>query len=470
MLGHPEDGNKVLVRRVLKQEDINWGSRGINHRPEWKTLKNMNKSDYERAKFDLIPARTGLKATDGTVVMNKTRNNDACWSPNKKFHFKVDSDGKLTLTYNRGTASDPKWYNIWKHTIKDIPQEFREKQEFQINEIGNCHTGVRSSGLYNSRTSGWGDNAPYRLVVADDGTVALIKSDGRVIHYITRFRSECIACQGVNGPKDYKWTRDAPGKNWGGGGRFNDDNLAVVHHRWLQPDDGDRIYLEGDVSSARKEGYWWVASTIAQGKVGHKYYVFGLQSPNGRDYVYLPDGSCTFQSNSVEDRHSAELTGIKPDYEGPIKYKGSEAHDRFNGYTTWRIDYIPTLPLPGWKNENHESIGGRNEPNAILGGGINECVSRVSTKYKDAALIGYRSPHKNSGNWANTCFYNKIGSPNFSDALHNRGAAKASSRMKCADPLKSIISGCVAPLMSMEHLNRCDDSRQCKNSRPHCCI
>ena len=68
-------------------------------------------------------------------------------------------------------------------------------------------TGTESFG-YRSETHQWGSgNGPFRVVVGDNGTVAILKNDGLVIHYIFRVKPISIIMEGSATPHRYRWTK-----------------------------------------------------------------------------------------------------------------------------------------------------------------------------------------------------------------------------------------------------------------------
>ena len=73
----------------------------------------------------------------------------------------------------------------------------------------------------------WGTgNGPYRVVVGDNATVAIVKKNGQVIHYVFRAKPISIAMTGGGAPKWYSWTKPM--------NRFKHTGLAIIHDRWYK--------------------------------------------------------------------------------------------------------------------------------------------------------------------------------------------------------------------------------------------
>src|SRR5210317_249111 len=215
MLGHADHNRKeVLVRRVLTKDDILWGEKRINHKPQFKKLKDMNKDEYARALFHLEPMRTAVRSdqNDGKMELGKNYK-----SPNGVYGFKQHTN-RTSLNLN----------DFWASTF---PNDFTKPCDTaRIQGDGNFLMKVTGSGDdwgYRSSTWEWGNgNGPYRVVVGDNATVAILKKDGRVIHYVFRAKPISIAMGGGGVPKWYSWTKPAE--------RFKHNGLAHIHENWYK--------------------------------------------------------------------------------------------------------------------------------------------------------------------------------------------------------------------------------------------
>jgi hypothetical protein len=427
MLGHADHNRKeVLVRRVLTKDDILWGEKRINHKPKFKKLKDMNKDEYARALFHLEPMRTAVRSdqNDGKMELGKYYK-----SPSGTYHIKQHTN-RTSLNLN----------DFWASAF---PGDFTKPCDTpRIQSDGNFLmkvTGSQDDWGYRSDTWQWGNgNGPYRVVVGDNATVAILKKDGRVIHYIFRTKPISIAMQAAGTPKWYSWEKS---KN-----RFKHGNLAVIHDRWLS--NNSTIKIEGlgtKDGSARKNLYKWVALTLSEGGDGHHYELFGRHSTYGTSYVYLPDNACDIQSNSKRSGGSA-IVGQKSDSTFSSLYKGPE-HTKLAGYDTWKIYYIPSLPLEGYvhRNNQHDIIQSSTEQRKEEHFGALECQER-SREFDGTNAYVYRHWRSDTDDWTNTCAPIKLFSINSLKGNVKYETDPGRHVTGCNDPLKSVRKACTGPL------------------------
>jgi len=332
MLGHPDNNRKeVLVRKVLTKDDIDFGRKLINHKPKFKKLNEMNKDEYARALFHLEPVRTALRSDQNEGKMGSGAE---YLSPGGKFTFKQHPN-MISLHIYDHTQKDDVWASA------KAPRPFNKPCDTaRIQGDGNFLmkvTGSKDDWGYRSDTHSWGTgNGPYRVVVGDNATVAIVKKNGQVIHYVFRAKPISIAMTGGGAPKWYSWTKPM--------NRFKHSGLAIIHDRWYKKlKEKWWIKLDND-RHAKDWGYKWVAFTLSDGNAGHHYELFGVHSTYGTNYVYLPDGACDIQSNHKKVKGAGVITGQKSDSTASTSYKGPE-HTKLGGYDTWKIYYIPSLPL-----------------------------------------------------------------------------------------------------------------------------
>jgi hypothetical protein len=427
MLGHADHNRKeVLVRKVLTKDDILWGEKRINHKPKFKKLKDMNKDEYARALFHLEPMRTAVRSdqNDGKMELGKYYK-----SPSGTYHIKQHTN-RTSLNLN----------DFWASAF---PGDFTKPCDTpRIQSDGNFLmkvTGSQDDWGYRSDTWQWGNgNGPYRVVVGDNATVAILKKDGRVIHYIFRTKPISIAMQGGSAPKWYSWEKS---KN-----RFKHGSLAVIHDRWLS--NNSTIKIEGlgtKDGSARKNLYKWVALTLSEGGDGHHYELFGRHSTYGTSYVYLPDNACDIQSNSKRSGGSA-IVGQKSDSTFSSLYKGPE-HTKLAGYDTWKIYYIPSLPLEGYvhRNNQHDIIQSSTEQRKEEHFGALECQER-SREFDGTNAYVYRHWRSDTDDWTNTCAPIKLFSINSLKGNVKYETDPGRHVTGCNDPLKSARKACTGPL------------------------
>jgi hypothetical protein len=426
MLGHPDDNRKeVLVRKVLTKDDILWGEKRINHKPEFKKLKDMNKDEYARALFHLEPMRTAVRSdqNEGKMVPGKYYK-----SPSGTYGFKQHTN-RTSLNLN----------DFWASAF---PGDFTKPCDTpRIQSDGNFLmkvTGSQDDWGYRSDTWQWGNgNGPYRVVVGDNATVAILKKDGRVIHYIFRTKPISIAMQGGSAPKWYSWEKST--------NRFKHGSLAVIHDRWLSNNSTIKIAGIGKGESARKNLYKWVALTLSEGGNGHHYELFGRHSTYGTSYVYLPDKVCDIQSNSKRSGGSA-IVGEKSDSTFETLYKGPE-HAKLSGYDTWKIYYIPTLPLEGYvhRTNQHDIIQPGEEQRKEEHFGALECQER-SREFDGTNAYVYRHWRSDTDGWTNTCAPVKLFNINSLKGNVNYETDPGRHDTGCNDPLKSARKACTGPL------------------------
>lgn len=426
MLGHPDHNRKeVLVRKVLTKDDIVWGEKRINHKPTFKKLSEMNKDEYARALFHLEPMRTAVRSDQSEGKMELGKNYK---SPNGVYGFKQHTN-RTSLNLN----------DFWASTF---PNDFTKPCDTaRIQSDGNFLMKVTGSGDdwgYRSSTWEWGNgNGPYRVVVGDNATVAILKKDGSVIHYIFRAKPISIAMQGGSAPTWFSWEKTV--------NRFKHDSLAVIHDRWLSNNSTIKIAGIGKGESARKNLYKWVALTLSEGGNGHHYELFGRHSTYGTSYVYLPDKACDIQSNSKRSGGSA-IVGEKSDSTFETLYKGPE-HAKLGGYDTWKIYYIPTLPLEGYvhRTNQHDIIQPGEEQMKEEHFGALECRER-SREFDGTNAYVYRHWRSDTDGWTNTCAPVKLFNINSLKGNVNYETDPGRHDTGCNDPLKSARKACTGPL------------------------
>jgi len=436
MLGHPDSNRKeVLVRRVLSKDDIDFSAnKTIHHKPTFKKLNEMNKDEYARALFHLEPVRTALRSdrNGGKMVPGKEYR-----PPNDKFTFKQHPN-KITL-------------NIYDHTQKnDVWRSGKGPHPFNkpcdtatLQSDGNFImkvTGSQDDWGYRSDTWSLGSgNGPFRLVVGDNATVAILKKDGRVIHYVFRAKPISIAMQAGGVPKWYSYPDPK--------GRFNHLGLAYIHENWYHKnsDESGWIELEGG-RHAKDWGYKWIAFTLSEGNNGHHHKLFGVHSTYGTNYVYLPDGACDIQSNHKKVKGAGVITGQKSDSTASTSYKGPE-HTKLAGYDTWKIYYIPSLPLEGYVNatDKHDVIQPTGDQMKEEHFGIEQCRTRAR-EFDAANAVVYRSYRSNTDGWTHTCAPVKLFNIDNLSGNVNYETNPARHETACTNPLKSARTGCTTAI------------------------
>jgi hypothetical protein len=276
--------------------------------------------------------------------------------------------------------------------------------------------------------------------VGDNATVAILKKDGRVIHYVFRAKPISIAMQSGGVPKWYSYPDPQD--------RFNNLSLAVIHDRWLSNNHTIKIKGLDSVKggSARKNLYKWVALTLSDGNAGHHYELFGRHSTYGAEYVYLPDGACDIQSNSRIQGGSA-IVGQKSDSSFNTLYKGPE-HTKLAGYDTWKIYYIPSLPLEGYVKSTNNIDEKQTSTDQIKEEHFGDLQCRTRSKEFDGANAYVYRHLRGDGKdgWTHTCAPHKV--KNITKIKGNMNYETDPSRHNfgCNDPLKSARHACSLPL------------------------
>ena len=422
MLGHPTENNKVLVRKVLTKDDINWDDKFINHKPTFKKLDEMKKAEYARALFHLEPVRTAIRSDqkEGKMELGKNYN-----SPSGTYGFKQHTN-RTSLNLN----------DFWASAF---PPDFNKPCDTAtLQSDGNFYmkvTGSQDDWGYRSDTWMLGSgNGPFRLVVGDNATVAILKKDGLVIHYVFRAKPISIAMQGGSAPTWFSWEKTT--------NRFKHGSLAVIHDRWLS--NNNFIKMEGDIN-ARKEAFKWVAFTLADGDAGHHYELFGKHSTYGRDYVYLPDGACDIQSNSKISGGSV-IVGQKSDSTFSSLYKGPE-HTKLAGYDTWKIYFIPGLPLEGYVNSVNNIDEKQTAADQMKEEHFGDLQCRTRSKEFDGTnSYLYRHWRSDTDGWTHTCAPHKVKNITKIEGNMNYETDPARHNFGCNDPLKSARKACTGPL------------------------
>ena len=432
MLGHPENNNQVLVRRVLTKDDIDFGdNKAVHHKPEFKKLNEMNKDEYARALFHLEPVRTTIRSDRNGGKMETGKEFQ---SPGGKFTFKQHPN-KITLhIYDHTQKTD-----VW--AAAQGPRPFNKVCDTPtLQGDGNFLmkvTGSEDDWGYRSDTYQHGsDRAPYRIVVGDNATVAILKKDGRVIHYIFRAKPISIATAAGGAPKWSSWTSPA--------NRFKHNGLATLHDRWYKKsNEGGWIKLDNG-RHAKDWGYKWVAYTLSEGNAGHHYELFNRWATVGAGYVYLPDGACDIQSNPKHTKGSSVITGQKADSTVSVLYKGPE-HAKFaqGSYDTWKIYYIPSLPLEGYVNKNnqHDTLQSSGDQMKEEHFGAEQCRTRAN-EFDGANAFVYRPYRSDTDGWTHTCAPVKLFNIDNLRGNVNYETNPARNVTGCTNPLKSARTGC----------------------------
>ena len=434
MLGHPDNNRKeVLVRKVLTKDDIDFGRKFINHKPKFKKLNEMNKDEYARALFHLEPVRTALRSDRNGGKMGFGAE---YLSPGGKFTFKQHPN-MISL-------------HIYDHTQKDDVWASSKAPDFNkpcdtafIGGDGNFLMKVKGSQDdwgYRSDTWEWGTgNGPYRVVVGDNATVAILKKDGRIIHYVFRAKPISIAMGGGGAPKWYSWTDPA--------NAFKHRGLANIHENWYKKsNESGWIKLQGG-RHAKDWGYKWIAFTLSDGNAGHHYELFGRHSTYGTNYVYLPDGACDIQSNHKKVKGAGVITGQKSDSTASTSYKGPE-HTKLGGYDTWKIYYIPSLPLEGYVNKNNlrDALSSASDQMKEEHFGAEQCRTRAN-EFDEANAFVYRSYRSDTDGWTHTCEPVKL----FNNLKNLKGHVNyetnpARHETGCTNPLKNARTACTTAI------------------------
>ena len=443
MLGHPDNNRKeVLVRKVLTKDDIDFGDgKFINHKPTFKKLNEMNKDEYARALFHLEPVRTAIRSDQNEGKMGSGAEYRP---PNGKFTFKQHPN-MISLHIYDHTQRDDVWASA------KGPRPFNKPCDTaRIQGDGNFLmkvTGSQDDWGYRSDTGQWGTgNGPYRVVVGDNATVAILKKDGRIIHYVFRAKPISIAMGGGGAPKWYSWANPT--------NRFKHNGLATIHDRWYKKCEIDRgqercetgvIKLDNG-RHAKNWGYKWVAFTLSDGNAGHHYELFGVHSTYGTNYVYLPDGACDIQSNHKRVNGAGVITGQKSDSTASTSYKGPE-HTKLAGYNTWKIYYIPSLPLEGYihKNNQHDIIQPSGDQMKEEHFGAEQCRTRAN-EFDGTNAFVYRSYRSDTDGWTHTCAPVKLFNVNNLKGNVNYETDPARNVTGCTNPLKSARKACTGPL------------------------
>jgi hypothetical protein len=440
MLGHPDNNRKeVLVRKVLTKDDIGFGdNKYVDHKPKFKKLNEMKKDEYARALFHLEPVRTALRSdrNDGKMILGKDYE-----SPNGTYGFKQHTNRKTLNLTTIGVQHSDFWASSFSKATG--PPNYgsgttKVCDTAKLQSDGNFLmkvTGSQDDWGYRSDTWSVGSgNGPFRLVVGDNATVAILKKDGRVIHYVFRAKPISIAMQTGKVPKWYVWEKSM--------NRFKNSSLAVIHDRFLS--NNSTIKIEGDLK-ARYSRHKWVALTLSDGDAGHHYELFGKHSTYGQDYVYLPDGACDIQSNSRIQGGSA-IVGQKSDSTFNTLYKGPE-HTKLSGYDTWKIYFIPGLPLEGYvKNSSHrDEMQSSTDQMKEEHFGDLQCRTR-SKEFDGTNAYVYRHWRSDTDGWTHTCMPQKVKNITKIKGNMNYETDPARHNFGCNDPLKSARHACSLPL------------------------
>ena len=432
MLGHPEDSTKVLVRRVLTKDDIDFSdNKAIHHKPTFKKLSEMKKAEYARALFHLEPVRTAIRSDRNGGKMETGKEYH---SPSGKFTFKQHPN-KITLhIYDQTQKTD-----VW--AAAQGPRPFNKPCDTpKLQGDGNFFmkvTGSQDDWGYRSDTWQHGNGrTPYRIVVGDNATVAILKKDGRVIHYIFRAKPISIATAAGGAPKWSSWASPS--------NRFKHSGLAILHDRWYKKsNEGGWIKLDNG-RHAKDWGYKWVAYTMSDGNAGHHYELFNRWATVGANYVYLPDGACDIQSNHKRTEGSSVITGQKADSTAPTLYKGPE-HVKFaqGGYDTWKIYYIPSLPLEGYVNKNnqHDALQSSEDQRKEEYFGDDQCRTRAN-EFDGANAFVYRHYRSDTDGWTHTCAPVKLFNIDNLRGNVNYETNPSRHATGCTNPLKSARTGC----------------------------
>jgi hypothetical protein len=363
MLGHPTENNKVLVRKVLTTDDIVFDEKKISHKPTFKKLDEMKKAEYARALFHLEPIRTAIRSdqNEGKMVPGADYK-----SPSDTFRFKQTSDKVALALYDVNRKID-----LWKSAF---PPKFNQPCETaRMGADSNFLmkvAGTEDSWAYRSETWQWGKdkgNNPYRVVVGDNGTVAILKNDGLVIHYIFRVKPISIIMDGEATPHRYRWTHT-------NGALLSDKSLFYIRDRWI---DENNLTIKS-YTDAKKYGFKWAAFTLADGDSSQPYVTFGQHAPYAMGFIHLPDGACDIMSS----------TGILSGTKNNNKWTGSSyvgpEHIKLPGYVTHKVYHLPTLDL---------SVSGGNMTKYSLNSSHNIYMERQILDCKDHAMRGFQLKH-----------------------------------------------------------------------------
>jgi hypothetical protein len=433
MLGHPDNNRKeVLVRKVLTKDDVDFNGKFINHKPKFKKLNEMNKDEYARALFHLEPVRTAIRSDQNEGKMGFSAEYR---SPGGKFTFKQHPNMISLHIYDHTQRTD-----VWASAKG--PGFNKPCETARIQTDSNFLMKVKGSGDdwgYRSDTHNWGTgNGPYRVVVGDNATVAIVKKDGRVIHYVFRAKPISIAMGGGGVPKWYSWTKPAE--------RFKHNGLAHIHENWYKKSNENGWIKLANDRHAKDWGYKWVAFTLVHGNVGHHYGVFGVHSTYGKDFVYLPDGACDIQSNHKRVNAAGVITGQKSNSSASTSYKGPE-HTKLGGYDTWKIYYIPSLPLEGYihKNNQHDIKQSSGDQMKEEHFGDEQCRTRAN-EFDGANAFVYRPYRSDTDGWTHTCAPVKLFNVNNLKGNVNYETNPARNVTGCTNPLKNARTGCTTAI------------------------
>ena len=391
----------------------------------------MKKAEYARALFHLEPVRTAIRSDRNGGKMETGKEYR---SPGGKFTFKQHPN-KITLhIYDHTQKTD-----VW--AAAQGPRPFNKVCDTpKLQGDGNFFakvTGSKDDWGYRSDTWQHGSGrAPYRIVVGDNATVAILKKDGRVIHYIFRAKPISIATAAGGAPKWSSWASPS--------NRFKHSGLAILHDRWYKKsNEGGWIKLDNG-RHAKDWGYKWVAYTLSEGDAGHHYELFNRWATVGANYVYLPDGACDIQSNSRRVQKKSVITGQKADSTASTLYKGPE-HAKFaqGSYDTWKIYYIPSLPLEGYVNKNnqHDTLQSSGDQMKEEHFGAEQCRTRAN-EFDGTNAFVYRHYRSDNDGWTHTCGPLKLF--NIDNLRGNVNYETTPSRHATGwtNPLKSARTGC----------------------------
>jgi len=432
MFGHPEDSTKVLVRRVLSKDDIDFGAnKTIHHKPTFKKLNEMKRAEYARALFHLEPVRTAIRSDRNGGKMETGKE---YLSPGGKFTFKQHPN-KITLHIYDHTQK----HDVWRsghgprpfNKVCDTPK-LQGDSNFLMKVTG-------SQDDWGYRSDTWqhgGGSAPYRLVVGDNATVAIVKKDGRIIHYVFRAKPISIATAAGGAPKWSSWTDPA--------NAFKHRGLQNIHENWYKKSNQSGAIKLDNGRHAKDWGYKWIAFTLSDGNAGHHYELFNRWATVGADYVYLPDGACDIQSNHKRTEGAGVITGQKSDSTASTSYKGPE-HVKFaqGSYDTWKIYYIPSLPLEGYVNatNKHDSLQSAGDQMKEEHFGVEQCRTRAR-EFDGSNAFVYRSYRSDDDGWTHTCAPVKLFNIDNLRGNVNYETNPARHATGCTNPLKSARTGC----------------------------
>ena len=437
MLGHPDNNRKeVLVRKVLTKDDVYFGvEKTIDHKPTFKKLNEMNKDEYARALFHLEPVRTAIRSDRNGGKMETGKEYRP---PNGKFTFKQHPN-KITLhIYDHTQKGD-----VWR--AGQGPAPFNKVCDTpKLQGDGNFLmkvTGSQDDWGYRSDTWQWGaGNGPYRVVVGDNATVAILKKDGRIIHYVFRTKPISIATAAGGKPKWSSWTDPS--------NAFKHRGLQNIHEKWYIPNGTSGAIKLDNGRHAKDWGYKWIAYTMSEGDAGHHYELFNRWATVGANYVYLPDGACDIQSNHKKVKGAGVITGQKSDSTAPTLYKGPE-HVKFaqGSYDTWKIYYIPSLPLEGYihRTNQHDVIQPNEDQRNEEHFGVEQCRTRAN-EFDQANAFVYRSYRGDTDGWTHTCAPVKLFNVNNLKGNVNYETNPSRHATGCTNPLKSARTGCTTAI------------------------